>query len=345
MTVYRTALTTRGTSTLALLSGLVGATSVAGTHQDTTRTVAQSPHPQAPSVGLGHMVYDANRRRLLVLAAPRQAEREELWEWEGERWVLIPSTGPMARQLGAAAYDSRRQRLVLHGGFGLTDREDRRGDTWEWDGSNWHQMSDASIGTRDHHRMVYDEARGRTVLYGGVKAGERLERATWEWDGNTWRQVSLEGPGGRAHFPMAYDDVRKQVVLFGGMGEGYQYHNDTWGWDGTTWRKLSEAGPSRRSHLSMAFDRQAGVMVLFGGLAEGKPDSALADTWLWDGRRWKEIPAPGPPKRAGHVMSYDASRGRVVLFGGGSWDGRVSTRYSDMWEWDGNRWSRRPESR
>ncbi len=298
----------------------------------------------APAAGLSHMVFDANRSRLTVLAAPRQAEQEELWELDGQRWTLLSRAGPRARQLGAATYDSRRQRLVLHGGFGATDREDRRGDTWEWDGTRWHQMSDTSIGTRDHHRMAFDEARGRTVLYGGVKSGENKERDTWEWDGSSWRQFTVEGPGGRAHFPMAYDEVRKQVVLFGGMGDNYQYHNDTWGWDGTSWRKLSDTGPSRRSHLSMAFDRRAGVMVLFGGLSNGRPGSPLADTWLWDGKQWKEMQVPGPPKRAGHVMAYDAVRGKVVLFGGGSFDGRVSTLYSDIWEWDGSAWSKRPGS-
>jgi hypothetical protein len=33
--------------------------------------------------------------------------------------------------------------------------------------------------------MVYDKARGRTVLFGG-RAGAH---DTWEWDGQQWRQI------------------------------------------------------------------------------------------------------------------------------------------------------------
>lgn len=285
-----------------------------------------------------HMIYDAQQRQMLLLACPRQVEREEVWGWDGKQWQFIPSVGPAVRELSAAAYDTRRKRVVLHGGMGVTNREDRRGDTWEWDGKSWRQMTDTSVGTRDHHAMAYDEARGKMVMFGGVKADDHLATGTWEWDGVKWTQVATEGPGGRAHFAMVYDGKRKQVVLFGGLDEGYKKPNDTWTWDGKTWRKLNEEGPPRRTHHRMAFDDKAGAIVLFGGLAGGDPKAALADTWIWDGQQWKEIKTAGPPKRSGHVMAYDAARGKVMLYGGGSWDGKISTNYDDTWEWNGQQW-------
>jgi hypothetical protein len=286
-----------------------------------------------------HMVYDAQRRQMVLLIASKQTEREEVWGWDGKQWQLIPSSGPAARELGGAAYDTRRKSLVMYGGMGLKTREDRRGDTWEWDGKNWRQMTDTSVGTRDHHALAYDEARGKTVMFGGVKSGELLETATWEWDGVKWAQVATQGPGGRAHFALVYDSQRKQVVLFGGLGEGYKAHNDTWAWDGKTWRKLSEEGPPRRTHHRMAFDSRTGEIILFGGLRTGQPTQALDDTWIWDGQHWKEITTTGPGKRSGHVMAYDAARGKTMLYGGGFWDGKVSTRYEDTWEWDGKQWA------
>jgi hypothetical protein len=81
------------------------------------------------------------------------------------------------------------------------------------------------------------------------------------------------------------------------------------------------------------------VIVLFGGLAGGNPRTALADTWLWDGERWTESKTAGPLKRSGHVMAYDAARVKTMLYGGGSWDGKVVTRYDDTWEWDGKQWT------
>lgn len=302
------------------------------------RTSSQAPPKTAKPGYANHLLYDAQERQLMLVAPSRQSGQQELWRWSGKQWVLLPGIGPAARELGGAAYDTQRKRIVLYGGMGLGNRENRFGDTWEWDGKNWFPLKDTSVGVRDHHALAYDEARGKIVLFGGVKANDQLATETWEWDGRQWTQAATQGPGGRAHFPMVYDSVRRQIVLFGGLGEGYQKHNDTWAWDGKTWRHLSQEGPSRRTHLNMAFDRQAGVIVLFGGLAGGNPTAALADTWLWDGQQWKEIKTTGPAKRSGHVMTYDMARGKIVLYGGGSWDGKVATTYDDLWEWNGKQW-------
>ncbi len=296
------------------------------------QTVAK---PRAAS----HLVYDERLRRMLLLAAPRQAQREELWTWEGKQWTFVSSAGPATRELGAATYDTRRKRLVLHGGMGLENREDRRSDTWEWDGRRWRQMPDTSVGPRDHHALAYDEARGKTVLYGGSQSGSALATDTWEWDGAKWTQVATQGPGGRAHFGMVYDNRRKQVILFGGLDESSKKYNDIWAWDGKRWHKLGEGGPSPRYRHAMAFDRQAGVLVLYGGLGARQPPGALDDTWIWDGQHWQEIKTAGPGKRNSQVMAYDAARGKTVLHGGSFWDGKVSTNYDDTWEWDGKQWT------
>jgi hypothetical protein len=285
-----------------------------------------------------HMVYDTQRRQVVLLAASKQSEREEVWGWDGMLWQLIHGAGPAARELSGAVYDVRRKSIVLYGGIGLKPKEDRKGDTWEWDGKNWRQATDTSVGTRDHHAMAYDEARGKTVMFGGASSGASLASDTWEWDGVKWAQVATQGPGGRAHFAMVYDSVRKKVVLFGGIREDGKKYNDTWAWDGKIWQKLSDEGPPPRYHHRMAFDRQAGVIVLYGGLGAKQPHGALEDTWIWDGQQWKEVKTAGPGKRSDHVMAYDAARGKTVLFGGGSWDGKVSTQYDDTWEWDGKQW-------
>jgi hypothetical protein len=151
--------------------------------------------------------------------------------------------------------------------------------------------------------------------------------------------VADEGPGGRAHSPIVFDSIRREVVLFSGIGEGYRYNPDTWTWNGTAWRKRGDGGPPPRSHHRMAFHQRAGVVVLFGGLERGSPQRPLGDTWLWDGTSWTEVPGPGPAARSAHVMAYDETRDRVVLHGGGSYDGTTTTRYDDVWEFDGRVWT------
>jgi hypothetical protein len=47
-------------------------------------------------------------------------------------------------------------------------------------------VSGATPGHRYQPVMVYDRARGRTVLYGGIGAATD----TWEWNGQRWEQVT-----------------------------------------------------------------------------------------------------------------------------------------------------------
>jgi len=58
-----------------------------------------------------------------------------------------------------------------------------------------------------------------------------------------------------------------------------------------------------------------GVTYLFGGLdAAGNP---LNDLWTWDGQRWTQIlTSTSPARRFDCAMSFDAARGKLVLFGG-----------------------------
>lgn len=61
---------------------------------------------------------------------------------------------------------------------------------------------------------------------------------------------------------------------------------------------------------------------------------------LSESPRWREESATSRPKwRQNHALTYDAARGRVVLFGG--YDrclGGPPETFGDTWEWDGTRW-------
>jgi hypothetical protein len=296
------------------------------------------------------LLYDEQQRRLVMVNGyrpPNKPELAELWGWDGKEWKLIPGSGPSMRTNSAAVYDSRRKRIVLYGGVGnkaSREYDDRRGDTWEWDGKRWFQMADTSVGMRDHHAMAYDEARGKTVMYGGVSSDRTLPRetwehpgATWEWDGAKWTKMAASGPGGRIGMGLVYDGKRKQVILFGGSDKAGERYNDTWAWDGKAWRKVGDEGPTVRIGQSMAFDRRAGVIVLFGGNAAGE---RLDDMWQWDGQRWTEIKVTGPKpsKRNGARMVYDTARGKIVLYGGYVVEAGERKVSDEMWEWDGRQW-------
>ena len=197
------------------------------------------------------------------------------------------------------------------------------------------------IGVRNGHAMVYEGISDRVLLFGGADDAKVCED-TWEWDGRTWQQVSTTGPGPRTFPSMAYDSIRRKVLLFGGnrvlFGSNEaanRFLNDTWQWDGRRWTELKVPGPPARAEAAMAFDKERGRVVLFGGYYRSSGRIIrLGDTWEWDGYRWVQSKVSGPNARNGAAVTYDASRGKLILFGGRTEDG-VS---GETWEWNGGRW-------
>ncbi|MBI2394594.1 MAG: hypothetical protein HYV09_33805, partial [Deltaproteobacteria bacterium] len=171
------------------------------------------------------------------------------------------------------------------------------------------------------------DGRGGIELY-PIVLDPALETAVW--------QPRVLIPSARDNPAMAYDSARKRVVLFGGTGADWL--SDTWEYDGIVWGLRSTSGPPARDRAAMTYDGARGVTVLFGGLG---PSSTLDDTWEWNGTAWvaRCTTAPCsstvPPARRGAAMTFDAARGKAVLFGG--FDGAASL--SDTWTWNGAAWA------
>lgn len=282
------------------------------------------------------MVYDAARGVIVHFGGGDNIRLSsgETWEWNGSAWTKRDVQGPSGRFAHNMVYDTRRHRAVLYGGgaYGA----DPTSETWEFDGTRWEQRDsgNASPGPRGGFGMAYDSARGRTVLYGGYGANDRtVTGETWEWDGTRWQRLDIPGPTSRAFIRMAYDARRQRVVAFGGRGGGAE----TWEFDGRQWTKVASDGPPPRDHHAMAWDSERQRVVVFSG--GGQPTGIgtyteagnwLTDLWEWDGTRWTERAAAGPPMRVAIPgLAFDARRRVLVAFGG---------RPNGTWEWDGARW-------
>lgn len=247
---------------------------------------------------------------------------------------VMTQNAPSGRYTHGFAYDTQRRVAVLFGGDDTG--HSRLNDTWEFDGVNWTQ---ATPGQSPPGRanidqgMVYDTARNRVVLFGGLGSTGYLSD-TWEYDGTTWTSISpTVSPEKRDSHAMAFDIARGVTVLFGGYGRlGYPL-DDTWEYDGN-WHEINVAKrPAARYHHVMVYDERRHVVVMFGGWGNG--NVVLGDTWEYDGASWHEItPTQSPPPRHNHSMAYDSARGVVVLFGGEDDTGLLT----DTWEYDGTTW-------
>jgi hypothetical protein len=72
----------------------------------------------------------------------------------------------------------------------------------------------------------------------------------------------------------------------------------------------------------------AGSIVLFGGTG-GFNGPLFGDTWRFDGEHWTQVQDIGPVPRDSHALTFDSTRGAVLLFGG---SGTNSAILGDTWE-------------
>jgi len=306
----------------------------------------QTPPPDAgagPPGSVGHeLVYDdALGVVLLVNAglgghddASKMGQPTRVWSWNGASWSVLDASGPPVRNLGGVAYDSRRDKLVLHGGTITADVS--YSDTWEWDPSGgWRRFDGPGPGKRDHTQMAYDPDRGVAVLFGGQATLSSFPADTWEWDGTQWKQVATSGPSPRVHHAMSFDPTGHRVLVFGGAELGMRDLSDTWAWDGNTWTQLAGSSTLGRTHARLAPNEARNVLYLVGG---SDAMGLVPDFLRWDGSKWHmAMPLTGPAPRYLPGLAYDRARQVNVLFGGG---GAHDELLSDVWEFDGGSWRR-----
>ena len=286
--------------------------------------------------------HDGLEQVLMVNGGPERGKPAddplELWGWDGTQWTLISAdeNGPTWRNWAAAAYDSARDVLVIHGG--LQTRRTSFDETWEWDGQDWTRFESSGPGAREGALMAYDATRANIVLFGGSTPDMVIQGDTWVWNGQAWTQVSDSGPAPRFPGGMAYDPVRNVVLLYSGhfadpSGDAIDY-DDLWGWDGSSWGEIVVDGltPDHRTHAGFLFDPLTQNVLLIGSGS----GTFLSDIWAWNGTSWGEIPATGAPARSGLNVAYDPGRDRFVLFGGVDRPGGVAL--DDTWEWDRENW-------
>ena len=148
-----------------------------------------------------------------------------------------------------------------------------------------------------------------------------------------WQQlasVAQTALSGRVGLTAVYDTGQKEVVAFGGAGTTGPL-GETWMLRGGQWQQVPGAGPAARVGQGMVFDAGRNVTVLFGGATAAGFQN---DTWEFDAgtNTWTRVTTTGTPSaRGAFVMSYDAGRGVVVLFGGYGAAGFLQ----ETWEYDG----------
>src|SRR5574341_2515214 len=93
------------------------ATEPASKPPDATATVvAENP----PACAGAKMIYHFRLHEMLLTGCVPSSVKEDnptvIWGWNGENWRKVTEGGPLMRVLGGAAYDEKRNIVVLYGG-------------------------------------------------------------------------------------------------------------------------------------------------------------------------------------------------------------------------------------
>ena len=205
----------------------------------------------------------------------------------------------------------------------------------EW--GRWIELQHQPV-ARDCHAMTHDDARDRTVMFGGKDENDEPLDDTWEFDGTRWSHVVTRfAPAPRYHPALCYHPPSGQTFLFGGRNTGAIF-GDTWAFNGKTWSRITTVERPKPAYGSgMAYNPMTGRCTLYGG-SEGLAFSAYkAKTWEFDGSQWHlmvpQAPTDNPVGLAVPRMITSPDGDGVLLHGGVNAMPR-----SKFYRWDGTRW-------
>ena len=136
------------------------------------------------------------------------------------------------------AFDEVRRQIVLYAGSGMSGTPGstgRLGDVWEWDGSEWSDVSTAfgAPAQRYNHAAAYSPERAAVTLFGGQTVNSPRTDEAWEWSGDRWQNVNsfgIERPRTSTHHTLTYDRQSRRILLLGGPfpTQGDENPMETW---------------------------------------------------------------------------------------------------------------------
>jgi len=134
------------------------------------------------------LVYDDKRAQVYLLGNRDRGTAPWLYEPAQNRWTAQPSSGPspLPREWAGVAYDSRRDRVMVFGGFVLAGGSGNVvADLAEWDPASGAWQSCPATGVapsaRTYAAFAYDSKRDVLVMFGGQSADYSAVTDVWEW--------------------------------------------------------------------------------------------------------------------------------------------------------------------
>ena len=268
--------------------------------------------------GLGYPAVPSNRVWTLSLGDPMV-------------WSALPVEGipPSPRWNMVAAYDSRRNRMIVYGG---EDGHAYKSDAWALDlgdTARWERLTpvDSIPAARSEAAGVYDPVRDRLLVYGGMIVTDKgYLDGSWDLlqlslgDSMAWRRIDAAGtdhPYDALSPAAVYDPIGQRMFLFGGERNGtVPYVLDLSG--APSWSGLWTARePLRRQRFTALYDASRERVLITGGTESGLDESDVEVLPLSGDPKWSSLGLhPRAPGRSDAITMFDSRRDRMIVFGG-----------------------------
>lgn len=287
------------------------------------RTLVHNPPNRAAEA----MVFDSARNRVVIFGGRQgKLNLNDMWSYDGNDWTQIQiANGPSVRELAGAAYDSARDRIVLFGGIvqtysgsaGTTLTNTPIRDTWEFDGTAWHQiLPDGPAPDVIRPILTYDPVRNQTVMVGFDKNNAVVMYA-YDPVATKWNQLTPALlPACATEVAMTWQGSNNTILLTGGVCSGSASTEDTYEWDGTNWTKITlTTFAGRYFGEAMTYDPDHQVVVMFGGLSAA--NVLLAATYTYANTIWLSVgDLDFPVPRSLFAFVSDPVRNMIYMYGG-----------------------------
>jgi hypothetical protein len=294
-----------------------------------------------PQIAFPQLAYDASRNQTVLVGVDSAvATQMYIYNASAHTWdKQTPEKLPACVNDSSMVYRSATNSIVLQGGLCslTTPIVDQ---TWEWNGTNWAEITTNNFFRATAQAYAYDALRNTEVLFGGLQPFTTLTQSITTLFQNDVYRFAIDDvhPSPRSLGAFQTDPNANTVWLFGGLSELSDSYIDEfnsngtlrliWGYRNGGWFSLAlDKGPSSCASPLSAYDTaRSRLVVTCGG----------ASTFEFDGTAWTTLtPKNNPPERRFAALAYDENLKKTVFFGG--FDG--TNFRNDTWTWDGTNWT------
>ena len=280
------------------------------------------------------------------------AFRNNSWYSAGVANQLQRDPAPVPRYGLSLAYNSTGGYMLMFGGCenpqvlssGSCGPLAGRSDTWEYLNGTWRWLCNGcGPSARWDAGLAFDAAGDYFVMVGGCSATEANCTASsvlsdsWRFGNGVWTPLANPPFPARGDESIVWDALDSVVVLFGGIGCS-GVCGDSWYYQGGSWHPVTGNLPSPRFGAPATYDAAAGDQYVL--LTEGNGGSGIVrlDTCKFILPYWYLVSNSGPlPARFDAGMTFDASNGYVVLFGGLAT--QSGDQLMDVWSYESGKWT------